>query len=226
MVMVAQPSPALPGALLDALLHRAPLDALLFDTELVCRYAAPAGDTLLGRSRAALVGATAEQLFGREHGDLLAALRRVVTEAAAFRDPAYRAAAAAASSDEHGTLGCWSVEIEPLTLHDYRGREEFRGALVTLADVRDLADERDRLRHAEERLTGEVVELRLQLDARRALAEAARARVRTQLTPVQGYLQVLARRPALLAADDPAVLLERLLPRLAEIVAAVDEAAR
>jgi hypothetical protein len=224
--MVAQSSPALPGALLDALLHRAPLDALLFDTELVCRYAAPAGDTLLGRSRAALVGASAEQLFGREHGDLLAALRRAVTAVAAFRDPAYRAAAAAAAAGEPETLGCWSVDIEPLMLHDYRGREEFRGALVTLADVGDLAAERDRLRHAEARLTAEVAALRLQLDARRERAEAARARVRTLLTPVQGYLQVLARRPALLAGDDPAALLERLLPQLAEIVAAVDEAAR
>jgi hypothetical protein len=117
------------------------------------------------------------------------------------------------------------VRIEPVLLHDYRGREEFRGVLVTLADVADLANERDQLRQSEAGLTAETATLRLQLQASRQRATAARERVRVLLTPVVGYLQVLTRRPELLAGEDPAAVLGRLLPRLAEIVAAVDEAA-
>ena len=60
----ASSSPALPQPLLETLLHRAPLDLLLFDVRLICRYAAPAGDTLLGRTAAELVGQSAEVLFG------------------------------------------------------------------------------------------------------------------------------------------------------------------
>ena len=97
--------------------------------------------------------------------------------------------------------------------------------LVTLADVEDLADERDRLREVEGRLTAENAELRLQLETRRRRAEATRERVRTLLAPVSGYLQALARRPELLAGEDQAALFAQLLPRLDEIVAAVDEAA-
>src|SRR5215216_4660659 len=157
--MVASPSPSAPGAVLDALLRRAPLDALLFDADLVCRYAAPAGDTLLGRTWAELVGATAEAIFGPAGGDLVAAARLAVDAATPAAYPVYRYERAEA---ETRVYRCWSVAIEPVLLHDYRGREEFRGALVTLADVRDLADERDRLRDAAARLTAEVADLRLQ----------------------------------------------------------------
>jgi hypothetical protein len=43
---------------------------VLFDAELVHRYAASAGDTLLGRTAAEIVGLTARTLFGTGHSDL------------------------------------------------------------------------------------------------------------------------------------------------------------
>ena len=217
----AYPSPPAPGALLEALLHRAPLDVLLFDAELVCRYAAPAGETLLGRARHALVGAPADAIFGPEGGDLVAALRVAADAAAPSQFPVYRYE----TGETTRTYHCWSVAVEPVLLHDYRGREEFRGVLVTLADIADLADERDRLREAEARLTGENAELRLQLAAARRRAEAARAGVRDRLAPVAGYLQVLARRPEVLAGEDPGALAARLLPSVDAAVAAADAGA-
>lgn len=219
----ASSAPSLPQPLLETLLQRAPLDLLLFDVQLICRYAAPAGDTLLGRPAAALVGESAETLFGREAGDLLAALRLAAAVASPAQYPEYRYTPQEA---EQQTYHCWSVAVEPVLLHDYRGSEEFRGVVVTLADVEDLVAERDRLREAEGRLTAENAALRLQLDASRQRAEEARARVRTQLAPLSGYLQVLARRPELLVGQDEAALLQRLLPRLSDIVRAVDDAAR
>ena len=216
------PSPFLPRALLETLLYRAPLDVLLFDTALICRYAALADDTFLGHTPAALVGVSAEDIFGREGGDLLTALRLAADAATAAQYPAYRYTR---DDAETRTYHCWAVAIEPVLLHDYRGSEEFRGVLVTLADVEDLADERDRLREVEGRLTAENAELRLQLDVRRRRADEARQRVRALLAPVSGYLQVLTRRPALLAGQDQAALLAHLLPHLDELVAAVDEIA-
>ena len=213
--------PSLPRALLETLLDRAPLDVLLFDVGLICRYTALTGDTLLGRTAAELVGASAVDIFGRGAGDLLAALHLAADGAVTAQYPVYRYTRQEAEAQ---TSHCWSVAIEPVLLHDYRGGEEFRGVLVTLADVEDLADERDRLREAEGRLTAETTALRLQLDARRRRAETARTQVRTLLAPVAGYLQVLARRPELLAGQDQAALIERLL-RLSAIAAAVDEAA-
>ena len=217
------PSPSLPRPLLETLLHRAPLDMLLFDVELICRYAAPAGDTLLGLSAAELVHQSAATIFGREASDLLTALRQAADAAAAAQYPAYRYTQQEAETQ---TYHCWSVAVEPVLLHDYRGREEFRGVLVTLADVADLVAERDRLREAEGRLTAENAELRLQLAAQHQRAEETQAQVRTLLAPVSGYLQVLARRPELLAGQDQAALLAQLLPRLTEVAAAVDAAAR
>ncbi len=48
------PAP-LPLPLLETLLRMAPLDVLLFDTELVCRFAALADETLFGRTAAEFV---------------------------------------------------------------------------------------------------------------------------------------------------------------------------
>ena len=214
--------PFLPRALLETLLYRAPLDVLLFDTRLICRYAAPADDTLVGRTAAELVGASAEEIFGRAGSDLLAALHLAADAATAAQYPAYRYTR---DDAESRTYHCWSVAIEPVLLHDYRGSEEFRGVLVTLADIEDLADERDRMRQAEGRLTAENTDLRLQLETRRRRAAAAQEHVRTLLAPVSGYLQLLARRPELLVGQDQAALIAQLLPRLAAIAAAVDEAA-
>jgi hypothetical protein len=230
MPATASPPPSPPSALLEALLNLAPLDVLLFDTELVCRYAAPASGQLFGRSAFELVGRHATAIFDPAYGDLHTALRLAAEDAGGAQYPSYRYATA--DADTHAYY-CWSVGIEPVSLLDYRGREEFHGVLVTLTDVQDLADERDRLRDAEERLLAENGVLRVEVEElRRRLAAAESARrdvqreVRSLLAPLYGYLQVLAHRPEVLAGATAQGIAERvLLPRVRDIVAAVDAAA-
>ena len=83
----ATPPPSLPSVLLESLLRLAPLDVLLFDTDLVCRYAAPAGDTLFGRSATELVGEPVTALFSPSSGDLHTALREAAENAGSFDYP-------------------------------------------------------------------------------------------------------------------------------------------
>lgn len=224
------PSPSPPMPLLETLLRLAPLDVLLFDTDLVCRYAALADGTLLGRTAEQFAGEPADAIFGAEAGDLLSALREAAGDAGSYQYPSYRYTFGDAETQ---TLYCWSVRIQPVLLLDYRGREEFRGVVVTLADVHDLADERDQLREAEQRLLiqngvlhAEMEELQAQRRALIAGRYAVQAGVRSLLAPVYGYLQALAHRPGILGGENVEALVEReLLPRLRDIVAAVDEAA-
>lgn len=212
-----------PSEILDHLLRSSPFDVLLFDVELVCRYAAPAGDTLLGRSAVELVGLGAGEIFGPDGSDLLTALRLAAEGAATYQYPEYHYEHQDA---ETRTFHCWAVEIEPVLLRNYRGGDEFRGVLATLADIGDLTDERDRLRASEARLAAENAELKLQLQGYRQRTAAAQERVRTLLAPVAGYLQLIARRPELLTGQDQAATMRQLLPALAEIVSIVDQSAR
>ena len=185
-----------PPALLDRLLQVAPIDVLLFDTALVCRYAAPAADTLFGRTAAELVGRPAAAIFPPADSGLGPVLARAAQTAIAWEDHAFRYAA---RLDEGEQLYCWWVRVEPVATAD------FRGVLVTLADVGDLVQETERLRQEGREL---------------------QATVRTLLAPVVGYLQLLARRPHVLRGRPPAQVVEAVvLPRVQEIVAAVDVAA-
>ena len=104
------------------------------------------------------------------------------------------------------------MHVDPVAVAD------FRGVLVTLADVQDLADANDQLR-AE-------IEAAHQREAvlRTALVNL-QATVRTLLAPVVGYLQLIVRRPQALASRPVDALLdERVLPRLREVVTVVDQA--
>jgi hypothetical protein len=216
---------------MESLMQLAPLDVLLFDTDLICRYAAPANDTLFGRTAAQLIGEPATTLFSLQSGDLHSALREAAQDAGSYDYPTYRYTDSAAESQQYY---CWSVRIQPVNLMDYRGREEFRGVLVTLADVQDLADERDRLQQAQERLLAEnarlhagLEDLRARLGSSAATHQEVRAQVRDLLAPVSGYLQVIAHRPDALNGRSPESLIAQVvLPRLRELVATVDAAAR
>jgi hypothetical protein len=227
----ASPSPSLPLALLESLMQLAPLDVLLFDTDLICRYAAPAGETLFGRTPADLVGEPASVLFSPEQGDLHTALGEAAADAGSFDYPSYRYAVGDAETQQYY---CWSVRIQPLHLLDYRGRDEFRGVLVTLADVQDLADERDRLQAEQERLLGEharrhaeLEDLRARLTSSTAAHQEVRAQVRDLLTPAYGFLQLIAQRPETLNGQSPERLInEVVLPRLRAVVATLDAAAQ
>lgn len=227
--MVAKIPAPLPSPLLETMLHQAPLDVLLFDTDLVCRYAAPAGDTLFGRTADQLFGQHAAEIFPPARGDLRSALELAAHGAQTYQYPSYRYT----YTDTAGTtemLFCWSVRVEPVVLRDYRGQEEFRGVLVTLADVQDLADENDRLRRDNDLLERENQRLQDELaEAQRreaAFMEArwqVRAVVRNLLTMVMGYLQILGRRPAALGGRSAGEVVEQIvLPGLRRVVDAMD----
>ena len=204
-------SPTPPAAFLDTLLQLAPVDVLLFDTGLVCRYAAPAEDTLFGRTAEELTGRHAADIFPPAANGLRPVLERAAREAAGWRDARYRYRS---PTDGNQTLYCWSVRVDPVAV------EDFRGVLVTLADVQDLADENDQLR-------AEVEAAHRREAALRTALVNLQATVRTLLAPVVGYLQLVSRRPHVLAGRTVDALLdERVLPRLREVVTAVDQATR
>ena len=157
------PAP-LPPPLLETLLRMAPLDVLLFDRELVCRFAALPEGTLFGRTAEQFVGEPAEAIFPPARGDLRTALELAASSATSYAYPAYRHRYTDTDSTTE-TAFCWSVRIEPVLLRDYQGREEFQGVLVTLADVLDLTDENDRLRADTDLLQRENDRLRQELAA-------------------------------------------------------------
>ena len=227
--MVAKIPVPLPSPLLETMLHQAPLDVLLFDTDLVCRYAAPAGDTLFGRTADQFIGQHAADIFPPAQGDLRSALELAAHSTATYQYPSYRFT----YTDTQATtelLFCWSVRVEPITSWDYRGREEFRGVLVTLADVQDLADENDRLRRDKdflerenERLQRELIEAQRREAASIEERGKLRAVVRNLLTMVMGYLQLLSRRPEALPGRPADKMIDEIvLPGLRSVVEAVD----
>jgi len=84
------PAPA-PVQLLDAMLRMAPLDVLLFDHDLICRYAVLADETLFGRTAGQFIGEPADALFPPARDDLRAALKLAVSgSGASYEYPAYR----------------------------------------------------------------------------------------------------------------------------------------
>ncbi len=189
--------------LLDNLLRRAPLDVFLFDTDLICRYAAPAGDEFLGQRRDQFIGRHATEILAPAADRLRDALERALHERLPWQDHDFRFTV-------HGSSGktscCWAIEVEPMADEDYQG------IMVTLADMTDLIEERDRLRD-------EVADLRQRENERsRAFAEMV-VNVRELLAPPLGYLQVIARRPHILRGRSPAaVITKHVLPRLNELV--------
>lgn len=224
-MVAVTPSP-LPSSLLDALLRMAPLDVLLFDTDLVCRYAALAEGSLFGRTPDQFIGRPAAEIFPPANGDLRTALTLAAESAAVYNYRPYRYTL---TTPEPQTFFCWSVRIEAVSLADYRGREEFRGVLVTLADVQDLADDNDRMTREVDRLQREVSQLRQQMVAaerREAAHRESRLDLRSVvgnlLTPAMGYLQLLSRRPHVLRGQPLAQTIEeKILPELRRIVEAM-----
>lgn len=161
------PLPApLPPPLLETILHRAPLDVLLFDTELICRYAVLTDGALFGRAAGQFVGQPLDAVFPVERSDIRTAIELAAGNTTSYQYPAYRYTYTDTEGDRE-TAFCWSVRVEPITLLDYRGRDEFRGVLVTLADVLDLTEENDRFRSENDQLQQEISRLRQELDAMR-----------------------------------------------------------
>jgi nitrogen-specific signal transduction histidine kinase len=183
-------------------LHAAPLDVLLFDTDLICRYAAPADGSLFGRTEEELLGRHAAEIFPDDANGIQPVLAQAAHAAARWENPAYRVRLHDGATER---VYCWSVKVEPVVT------DQYHGVLVTLADVQDLVDENERLESI----------VRAQQYAQRQL----QTDVRTMLTPAIGYLQAIVRRPEVLHGRSPRQIIERnVLPHLRRVVDAVDGA--
>ena len=204
-MMNAAPAPdSLPPALLDLLLQRAPVDVLLLDTTLVCRYAAPTGSQFFGHPPDQLVGRHVAEIFPPAADGLRPVLERVAQGADPWHVPRYQFRCAVGGVE---TAFCLAVRVEPVRTADYQG------VLLVLVDAEELRQ-----------LTDELGQLQAQVRRLRQTVQELRTTVRARLTPVVGYLQLLVRRPARLEPHPPAeVLRARVLPQLEALVATVDQ---
>ena len=198
----------LPHAVYDVLLRLAPSDLLLFDTSLICQYAAPTDDNFFGQRREQLMGRPAADILPPAANGLRPYLERAAREAEPWRDAEYPFIFRLADAE---TPYRWSLQIEPVAV------DEYRGVLVILHDIRELADNYDRVR-------AELDELRHHEEARARRLRDQQADLRNLLTPISGYLQVIARRPDVLGDRSVAsVIEEAVLPQLAQVVAVINQ---
>lgn len=197
-----------PPPLWDEMLRQVPCHLLLFDAALVCRYAAPHGDQLLGRRRDDLLDRHATEILPRELG--LTGLLSAALEA----NVDLRAEVCAPDAAGEGIDGGWRICVKSVSAG------ASRVVLVVMFDVRDLLDE---LRAARE----ECEKHRVAEEERREATRELYTDIRTLLTPIQGYLQLMARRPAALAGRERGDLIEaEILPavhRLTELIERLPE---
>jgi signal transduction histidine kinase len=203
--MTTSTAPPLPPSLYDTLLRLAPVNVFLFDRDLICRYAAPMGDALFGRPRESLLGLPAAEVWPPAATSLHPVLERAVRRGSRWQDPSYHF-----THDAGGTRQCWAILIEPITAAD------FRGVFVGWSDVRREVDER-------ERLQAELRGRRQQASERNAAVTELISDLRNLITPISGYLQVIARRPWMLGTRTAAEVINSIvLPRISHLLAAVD----
>jgi nitrogen-specific signal transduction histidine kinase len=192
----------LPPPLWDVVLRLTPCHVLLFDAALVCRYAAPCGEELAGYPPSGLVGRRLPELFP------------------GCPDFAERAVQALTTGDTHDVLVRCEHGGQIVGWHAWLTRLMADTAPVVLVmmidetasqdDIAALRAERDQLREREA--------------SRREIARDLYTNIRTLLTPISGYLQLMARRPRALAGRDPADLVEReLLPAVNHLTELVEQ---
>lgn len=201
----------LPSPLYDTLLRLAPVNVVLFDDQLRCRYAAPVGDHILGTSPDRLIGRPAAQILPPAANGLGAVLERAAHDAQAWHNAEFRFV----DRSRGGELPCcWSIQVNPVAVEGYHG------VLVSWSDVLDAADERRRMRDQLRRLRREQHE-------RNVALTYLISDLRNLITPISGYLQVIVRRPAMLAGRTPAQLITaNVLPRFDDLLTAIDRLRR
>jgi signal transduction histidine kinase len=205
--MTTQPETVLPREVFDTVLRRTPVDVFVFDTDLICRYAAPVGDSFLGQPREQLTGRPAAEFWPPAANGLRPMLQRAAREAESWQDAGYQFVHQAGDQE---LSCCWSVQIEPVAV------DGFRGVLVSTSDVLKAAADRQEL----ERLQAE------QQERNEALLEAV-SDLRNLITPLSGYLQLIARRPGTLGLRSPAeVITAVVLPQIRTILETVDRLRR
>jgi hypothetical protein len=201
--MNAPPAGPVPPMLWDVLLRLVPLNLLLFDTDLLCCYAAPIGDDMLGRHPEELLGLPAAEILPPVRDGLAPVLERAARDAIPWRNPEYGFIRTLDGREQHF---CWSIHVDPVRVDD------LRGVLVTWSDVLAGTQERDRL------LT-EAGAYRREAEERNAALVQALSDLRNAITPLSGYLQVIARRPEMLRGLSPGELIAGVvLPRIGDLL--------
>src|SRR5215208_5808260 len=191
----------------DAMLRLAPVNVLLLDDRLVCRYAAPVGDALEGRRPDEVLGRPVTEVLSAARDGLRPVLERAARQATAWRNPEYRFRVPENGGERPC---CWSVTVDPVAT------DGFRGVLVSWTEIEEQRVERERL-HAE------IDHLRAESRERNAALVHALSDLRNAVTPLSGYLQVIVRHPALLKGRTPAeVIAEYVMPRVADVLAVAD----
>ncbi|MGH2587633.1 MAG: PAS domain-containing protein [Dehalococcoidia bacterium] len=201
--MNVPPAGSVPPTLWDAMLRLVPLNLLFFDAGLICRYAAPIGDHVLGRRAEELLGLPAMEILPPEPDDLGSALERAVSDATPWHNPEYRFAGTLDGSEQ---LFCWSIRLDPVRVGD------IRGVLVAWADILAETQERDRL-------LVEADVYQHEAEERNAALIEAFSDLRNAITPLSGYLQLIVRRPEMLHGRAPAELIAgAVLPRIGDLL--------
>ena len=216
--MNASATAELPPPLYDTLLRLTPVNVLLFDTELVCRYAAPVGETFLGRRPQDLLGLPAADVLPPASNGLRPVLEQAAREARGWSDQAYRFKHAVGGAEQPC---CWSIQVDPVAVDGYRG------VLVSWQDIIGQAEERERLEDELQRLRSELARLRRETRERNDALVHLLSDLRNAVTPLSGYLQVIVRRPETLGGRTPAeVIRTHILPRVADILEATERLRR
>jgi PAS domain-containing protein len=165
--------------LLHELLLAAPIDVLCFDEKLVCRYAAPAGGRFLGRAPAELQGRPLAALFP-QLGMLVEAAPGVLASGGPRRFEHVALGAEAAPNDEP-----WTLRLQRcLPKHPRSG--EGASTLLLLTCLRCACPDRCCPARAVPADDAGAIELWRNT----SLPE----RVRTKLTVISGFAQLLQRR--------------------------------
>lgn len=190
----------------DLVLRRDPSHLFVFDTALICRYAAPARDMFLGRPREQLMGRHAAEILPPASNGLGPILERAARDGTAWSTAQYRYSH---RGEDAETSYIWAVNVEPVEMMGNRG------VLVTLADVLDLVGDADRLRRENEAQQEHLDEIHVRQEEQTQELAAIETDLRTALTPVLGILQLFARRPELLHDGTAETLLNStVLPEL------------
>jgi PAS domain S-box-containing protein len=199
----------------DAVLRLVPSHVFIFDATLVCRYAAPAGEAFLGQSRERLLGRHAAEILPPAANGLRPMLERAAQEAASWSTPQYRYSQRVEDGE---TVHIWAVHVEPLLMTDHSG------VLLTLHDVLDLVEERDQLQLERSAVEAQLQQAHNLAQQREQELRTSVAHLRTLLTSVSGYLQLLARRPQVLGGRSTTATIEELvLPQVRDIVQTVND---
>jgi hypothetical protein len=202
----------------DTVLRIIPSHIFIFDANLICRYAAPNGETFLDRPPEHLVGRHAAEVLPPATDGLRFMVEQAAREPSSWTVTGYRYRWPA---QQREWIDIWAVHIESLALG------AGYGVVVTLHDISEHIWAREQLESDVTQLQSDITRVLTRARKRRQGVLAFREQARTILTPVLGYLQLLARQTAVHPVPPTTTTLaERVLPQLHRLVAIINDLER